>query len=195
MKKIALVIAMAIASLNSAQAQTQAPSANPARFFLGTGLTWGGDKLATAYYESGGEIDIHAGGLISLSGGLDYQVSPEFSFQASIGYHVANASADNGSVRFERYPLELLAYFHPARNFRIGGGARYLSSPKFKSSGAGDIGDYSFDATVSGVVEAEYLFSEHWGFKARYVHEKLELKDTGEKVDANHLGIFANFYF
>jgi hypothetical protein len=195
MKKIAFVIAMAIASLSSAQAQTQAPAANPARFFIGMGLTGGGDKLATAYYENGGDIDIYSGGLISLSGGLDYQVTPEFSFQASIGYHVANASARNGDMRFERYPLELLAYYHVAPNWRIGGGARYASGAKFRSSGAGDVGDFSYKSSVGGVVEAEYLMTQHWGFKLRYVVEKFEEKTYGEKTDGNHVGLFAHYYF
>lgn len=195
MKKIVFAIAMAIASLNSAQAQAEAPAANPARFFIAMGLTGGGDKLATAYYRNGNEVDLHGGGIIQLSGGLDYQVTPQFSFQASIGYHIDRAPARNGDMRFQRFPMELLAYYHVAPSWRIGGGARYASSAKFSSSGAADIGDFDYKSSVGGVVEAEYLMTRHWGFKLRYVAEKFEEKVSKEKTDGNHVGLFANYYF
>lgn len=188
-------MAMAIASLNPVLAQSQAPAANPARFLISMGLTGGGDKLATAYYRNGTEIDLHAGGLISMSGGLDYQVTPQFSFQATVGYHVDRASGRNGDMRFERFPLELLAYYHVAPSWRIGGGARYASSAKFSSSGVADIGDVDYKSSVGGVVEAEYLMTRHWGFKLRYVAEKFEDKVYKDKTDGNHVGLFAQYYF
>src|SRR5690606_13722883 len=69
MKKIALACFRA-ASLGAAHAQTyevvQPVEARPLRFLAGGGLTFGGDKLATAVYEDGTEIDIDAGGMIAF---------------------------------------------------------------------------------------------------------------------------------
>lgn len=194
MKKITLAIALAVATLGSAHAQ-QAPAQKNVRFFLGGGLTFGGDKLATASYTNGGEIDIHAGGMVALNGGIDFLVTPHFSMQANVGYHVDNASARNGDVRFQRVPMELLAYFHPAPKWRLGGGVRYVSNAKLSSSGAADIGDFSFKNTVSGVIEGEYLMTSHVGFKIRLVSEEYEEKFSGAKVDGDHVGFFANYYF
>jgi hypothetical protein len=194
MKKITLAIALAIATLGSAQAQ-QAPAQKNVRFFLGGGLTFGGDKLATATYTNGGEIDIHAGSMVAMNGGIDFLVTPEFSLQANIGYHVDNASARNGDVRFERVPMELLAYFHPAPQWRVGGGVRYVSNTKFSSSGAADVGDYKFKNSVSGVIEGEYLMTPHVGFKIRLVSDKFEEEMTGKKFDGQHVGFMANYYF
>ncbi|MES2322561.1 MAG: outer membrane beta-barrel protein [Pseudomonadota bacterium] len=193
MKKIAFILALAIASLSqNAAAQDMGKQL---RFTLGAGLTFGGDKLATASYVNGGDIDIRAGSMVALTAGVDYRITPEVSLQALVGYHVDNASATNGDVRFQRFPIELLAYYNVAPQWRIGGGVRYVSSPKLSSSGAAYIGNYTFDDTVSGVLETEYAMSNVIGIKVRYVQEEFKHKYSNNKVSGSHAGVFANFYF
>ncbi|QNA89181.1 porin family protein [Massilia sp. Dwa41.01b] len=197
MKKLAIALALGLASLG-AQAQTTTVETAPAKslyFVVGAGLTFGGDKLATAEFENGGEINIHAGSMIALLAGLEYRVSPEFSVQGTVGYHVDNASASNGDIRFERVPVELLAYYHVNEQVRVGGGLRYVTNTALRSSGAGDIGDYDFKNTTSPVAEIEYLVSPQVGIKLRYVNDKFEEKQFGGKVKGDHVGILANFYF
>jgi hypothetical protein len=194
MKKIALVIALAIASLGAAQAQNT-PAQPQMRGVLGGGVTFGGDKLLTVEYENGVEMDLRAGGMIAMYGGIDYRVTDEFSFQATVGYHVDNTTARNADARFDRFPLEVLAYYHVSPTWRVGGGARYVSNPKLKTSGALNIGNFSFDNTIGGVLEAEYLMGSNVGIKLRYVHETYESKQIVEKIDGSHVGILANFYF
>ncbi len=201
MKKIAFVIAVAIASLGSAQAQTQASAANPLRFVVGAGLTAGGDKLATAEYSNGGSIDVRAGGMIAFLAGVDYRVNQQFSFQGTVGFHVDQASAKNGDVTFKRFPIEVLAYFHPSDKMRIGGGVRYVSSPKLNGDGFGAGVYQEFDNTVGAVIEGEYFFSPNVGLKLRYVKEEYESsyvyrrQTFTEKTKGDHVGIFGNFYF
>ncbi|NHZ37364.1 outer membrane beta-barrel protein [Massilia sp. CCM 8692] len=201
MKKIAFVIAVAIASLSSAQAQTQAPAANPLRFVVGAGLTAGGDKLATAEYANGGSIDVRAGGMIAFLAGVDYRVNQQFSFQGTVGFHVDQASAKNGDVTFKRFPIEVLGYFHPSDKMRIGGGVRYVSSPKLNGDGFGAGVYQEFDNTVGAVLEGEYFFSPNVGLKLRYVKEEYESnyairgRTYTEKTKGDHVGIFGNFYF
>jgi hypothetical protein len=174
---------------------SQAAPAKQMHFLLGTGLTFGGDKLATAEYENGGSIDIRAGSMIAVVAGVDYRVTQEFSLQATFGYHFDNASASNGDIRFERFPIEVLAYYQTAPKWRVGAGARYISSPKLKSSGAADIGDFSFDNTVGAVIEAEYMISPKVGIKMRYVNEKYEISGVPGKIDGSHAGVFGIYYF
>lgn len=196
MKKITLAIALAIASLGAAQAQDQtAAPEGKVSFLIGAGLTFGGDKMATAAYENGDEIDIHAGSIFALTTGIDYRISQKFSLQGTIGFHVDDATASNGDMRFQRFPVELLAYYHVSPQWRIGGGARYVSNAKLSSSGAADFGDYEFKSTVSGVLEAEYLMSPNMGFKVRLVNDKFEEKISRAKYDGKHIGLFANYYF
>ncbi|WP_073212947.1 outer membrane beta-barrel protein [Massilia sp. CF038] len=196
MKKIILSTAVAFGSLNAAQAQT-APQANPMRFFVGMGLTAGGDKMSTVEYTDGTSADIRAGNLLAFVGGIDYQVTPDFSFQGSIGYHFDSADATNGSQRFSRFPVELLAYYHVAQQWRIGGGARYSTNARFSSSGAAEVGDTDLDSKVAGIVEAEYMPSAHWGVKLRYVKEEFKIsRGTRSHVyKGDHVGVFGNYYF
>jgi len=204
MKKIALALTLSLAALNAAQAQTApvaAPAvqyepvgAKPLRFVLGAGVTFGGDKLATAYYDDGDEVDLRAGDLVAFLAGVDYRINQDFSVQASVGYHVDRAGARNGDMRFERIPFELLGYYHVNDKVRVGGGLRYVTGVKFSSSGAGDIGDYKFKDSTSAVAEIEYLFSPRVGLKLRYANDEFKEKDFGGKVKGDHVGVFASFY-
>ena len=197
MKKIALVIALATASLSSAQAQ-DASAQKPMRFLLGGGLTFGGDKLVTAKYDNDVEMDVRAGGMIALNAGIDYRVTDTFAFQATLGYHFDSTSATNADARFTRIPLELLAYYYVSPQWRVGGGVRYVSNPKvsfserFRSIGAAD---QAFDNSVGAVLEGEYLLGRHVGIKLRYVHETYEGAAILGKADGSHVGILANYYF
>jgi hypothetical protein len=196
MKKFAVAaFALAMASM-SAQAQTYVPvEQKNYRFLAGAGITFGGDRLATAEYEDGGEIDIRAGSMLALYAGVEFAVNPNVALQANIGYHVDNASAENGDIRFGRYPIELLGYYKVSPQWRIGGGARFVNGVKLSSSGAGDIGDFEFKNTTGLVLEGEYSINPNLGLKVRYVSEKYETKEFNTKHDGNHVGVLLNYYF
>ncbi|MFC5462725.1 outer membrane beta-barrel protein [Massilia niabensis] len=200
MKKIALAFSLAAVSmLGTAHAQTyevvQPIEARPLRFVFGAGFTFGGDKLATAVYDDGVEIDIDAGAGLAMHVGVDYRVSPQFSVQGTVGYHVDSANAWNGDLRFERVPFELLGYYHVNDKVRAGGGLRFVTNAALRCSGACRFGDTGFDDTTSAVAELEYLYTPRVGFKLRYVNEQFKEKDWNYKVKGDHVGLLANFYF
>lgn len=222
MKKFALAVTLAFASFGAAQAQEQAqvpapapapvqdaapapapaptfvqvdPAGKPLRFVIGAGLTFGGDKLATAYYTDDTEEDIRAGGMLALLAGLDYRVSPQFSIQGTIGYHVDNSTASNGDMTFSRVPLELLGYYHVNEQVRVGGGIRHVTSTEFSSSGASDIGDFEFDDSTGAVAEIEYMYSRQLGVKLRWANDKFKEKRSGASAKGDHVGLLVNFYF
>jgi len=194
MKKFAALIALAIASTGVAQAQAPAED-NGVRFFLGAGLTAGGDKLVKLEFTDGTDSTVTAGGLVQLTGGVDYRINSDFSLQTSINYHVSDATASDGSVKFTRMPIELIGYYNVTPEWRIGAGARYVSSAKLSASGNAGHGHVDFDNTVGALVEAEYMFSPKAGVKFRYVAEKYKVSITKEKVDGNHFGAMFNYYF
>ena len=198
MKKFALAAALALASLG-AHAQTWVPvedAANKAlRFVAGAGLTYGGETLVTARYVDGDKIDIDAGGSVAFLVGLDYRVNPQFSVQGTVGYHVDNAGGNNGDIRFERVPVELLGYYHVNDKVRVGGGLRYVTAAALRTSGVADIGDYEFEDTTSPVAEIEYLYSHQLGFKLRYVNDRFKDKTFGATVRGDHVGALVNVYF
>jgi opacity protein-like surface antigen len=196
MKKTVIAIAAMLASLGAAQAQTATPQAAnaPVRFLVGLGATFGGDNLAEAVYTNGSHQQIKAGSGVVFTTGIDYRLSPEFSVQGTLNFHVDDTSASNGSIKFQRFPVELLAYFHPNAQWRVGGGVRYVNSPKLSSSGAAAGINLTFDNTTSAVVEAEYFWTERASIKMRFVKEAFKAPHYTE-VKADHFGISANFYF
>jgi hypothetical protein len=182
------------ATLGAAQAQTAVDGPQPVRLLLGVGVSGGGDKLVSAEYEDGSTVNIHAGGLVYLTAGVDYEIIPGFSLQGTINYHVDSADARNGEIRFERFPIELIGYYQPNPVFRVGGGLRWVSSPKLSGSGKASDLNVNFDKTRSAVVEAEYFVDPTLGIKLRYVNETY--KAPGRKdIDGSHVGLSANFYF
>lgn len=196
MKKIALLCATLFATLGAAQAQVvTAPAAQgPARFLVGMGVSAGGDELASAHYTNGDDVNIHAGGVVYFSAGVDYRIAPQFSLQGTVNYHVDRANARNGDIKFERFPIELIGYYHPNPAWRIGGGVRYTTSPKLSGSGVASGMDVSFDNTTSAVIEAEYFLGPKLGVKLRYVNETFKSRGYGD-VDGSHVGLSANYYF
>jgi hypothetical protein len=194
MKLASIIAALAATALVPTLAHAAMDTTNSVHPLIGIALTGGGDKLASVEFANGGSRDITAGGLVQIWGGVEYreQGSP-FAFQGTFGYHFDNTSADNGSQRFERFPLELIALYSFDPKFRLGVGARYATSAKFKSSGAGDVGDFNFKSQLAPMLMGEWLITPSWGVQVRYVHETFKL--NGVSFDGSHGGVGLNYYF
>lgn len=188
-------MAALFATMGAAQAQTApVPSSAPLSFVAGMGLSVGGDDLATARYTNGSSVDIKAGSGVYFTGGANYRFNPEFSVQGTVNFHVDDTNASNGNIKFQRFPVELLGYYHLNNAWRVGGGVRYVSGAKLSSSGVASGLNIEFDNTTSGVLEAEYFFNPKLGMKLRYVNETFKARGYRD-VKANHVGISANYYF
>lgn len=192
MKKFAIAFASLLAMT---AAHAQQTTAAPLRFMVGAGLSVGGDNLATVEYTDGHSEDLKAGGVLYLTAGADYRISEDFSLQGTINYHVNNSTGDNGDIRFQRFPVELIGYYHINPQWRVGAGVRYTSKPKVSSSGVLDGMDFEFDNTTSGLVEAEYFYNAKFGVKVRYVNETFKKSGYRGEVSGKHVGISANYYF
>ena len=192
LKKTLICAALALGAATSAHA---ADGSSPIRFLVGGGVTFGGDKLATVTYTDGRTADIRAGGLAQIYAGLDYRMGNDVSMQVTAGYHVDDTNADNGSLKFSRYPVELLAYYHATDQIRIGGGVRFVNNPKISSSGVISGNNVEFKNTTGIVIEGEYFFSPNFSMKLRGVKEDYTLKDTDYSVSGNHFGALFNYYF
>jgi hypothetical protein len=191
MKSVFTGLALAMAALG-------AQAAEPGKIspFLGGGVTFGGDTLATVEFVNGPTEKIRGGGLVALYGGAQMQVTEQMVLQASMGYHVDDTSpASNGSVRFSRYPIDVLALFSVSNQVRLGGGVQVSTSPKLTGSGAASNIDLKYKNSAGAVIEGEYLVSQHVGVKLRFVAHKYKEKITGFTADGNHIGLTANWYF
>jgi hypothetical protein len=187
MKELILAAALACGGA-AAQAQERT-----VRGVLGLGLTGGGDTLATVVYTDGSTDDIKSGGLVHVFGGAEFRLAPQATLQATFGYHVDETTgASDGSLRFSRYPLELLAHYHVSPLIKVGGGVRVVNNAKIDSRGVLSGARVDFDNTVGGVIEGEWMVTPAIGLKVRYVSEKY--KAGGVSVDADHGGFYFSWY-
>jgi opacity protein-like surface antigen len=194
LKSVLTGAVLALLAATSAHAQSQpGPAVRP---LLGISFTFGGDKLATADFTDGTTDTIHAGGLIALYGGVDIRATDALAIQATVGYHVDDTrAASNGSLRFSRYPVDVLALFSLNDKVRLGGGVEFVNTPKLVGSGA--VGDFNvrFNNAAGAVLEGEYLFTRNFGMKARAASIKYKVDGASEKTDGSYGGLMLNYYF
>jgi hypothetical protein len=193
--RLALAATLALAAGTTQAQELIIDDARPVRFFLGGGLTAGGDRLVTARFVNGDDYTIHGGALLQVYGGFEFRVAPALSLALSVGYHVDSADAWNGSTWFSRIPVEALAHYRVAPNWRIGGGVRFALHPRLSSDGYAPSVDEDFEAAIGPVVEVEYLFNPRFGLKLRAVSERYKSKAGLPTVDGDHVGLMASFYF
>jgi hypothetical protein len=173
-----------------------AQEAPPMRPIVGTGLTYGGETLAEVEFTNGRREKIKSGGLFSLYGGVEFRLGERVGLQATVGYHVDDTSyADNGGLRFSRYPIDVIAMVRIADRFRLGAGVQHVNSAKL--AGNGDLSHIGVDygSATGGLVEGEFLLWPTLGLKARAVAIKYRPKTGGERIDGSHLGVSVNYYF
>ncbi|HEY1392247.1 MAG TPA: outer membrane beta-barrel protein [Methylibium sp.] len=195
MKKTVYSLAFAAAALVAAPAAQAQYAPAPVRLVIGGGITGGGDRLATVYYNTGNSYDITAGSLIHVFVGGEWRVAPRVSMQANVGYHFDRTDASNGSIRFERFPIELLAHYDINPVFRLGGGVRFVTGAKLAGTGAVG-GDIDFQSTTGLVLEGEYMMSSNLGLKLRAVPvEDYTPSGGGSKLNGSHVGFYLTGYF
>jgi hypothetical protein len=186
------LVAVALATTCLAAAAQEPGTLRP---LLGMGLTYGGDKLATVDFTNGTSESIRAGGLVMLYVGAEWRFNSPFALQATVGYHVHDTSGSNGSLRFSRYPFDLIGLYAINERVRLGGGVEIVSSPKIGSSGVLAGNSASFKGSTGLVLEGEYLFSPQLGLKARVASHRFDFKNGGGSLDGNYFGVLGSYYF
>lgn len=198
----ALAAASTVVAAGHAQAQTQTAPGVVAPF-LGLGLTFGGDDLATAHFTNGYDQTVTAGGLLDLRAGLEYRITGSpVALQMAVAYHVDSATANNGDLRFSRVPVELIALYDLGSQWRVGLGMRKATSAKVKATGAAESSagfgsSTDFKSNLGFLVEAEYMATPQIGLQVRYVSEsyKIQFPNSQPKVDGSHVGVMGVYYF
>ena len=190
-----------------AEAENEEANLSRMDWFVGFGLTHGGDELAEVEVEYDGDNhdeDLRAGELITLAAGIVvYFPLPEWSLQTSIGYHTDAVGDYDDDITFDRYPLELIPFYN-FRNHRLGAGLSYHLSPELdlKEIGGPKV---KFDDALGWLVEYDYSFSgwEKGGFVVgvRYLWIDYEvdkvnsIRTSGVEIDGNHVGVHVNYMF
>lgn len=183
----------AFAAAAAALALSTTAQAEGLRPLLGVSLTGGGKSLVKVEYTNGDTQNIRSGGLIHLFGGAEYE-SESFAIQGNVGYHVDDTNAKDGSVRFSRWPVELIGFWKIDANLRWGVGLRKATSAKVASSGAAsNLGSQGFESKAGLILQGEYLFAPNWSGLLRVVREDYTV--YGAKVQGNHVGLGTSYRF
>jgi len=167
------------------------------RLLLGMGLTFGGETLVNVRYTDGSTTKVSSGGLVNLFAGAEYEWHSAV-LQATVGYHVDDANASNGSVKFARYPLELLALWKASDHWRLGGGLRSAESASVSTSGAArsSVVNADFGSKLGYVLQAEYVVGGMSGRGSYYLRLVSEDYTVGRStVDGGHAGFGFAFRF
>jgi hypothetical protein len=203
-------IAAGLLALLSATASAQAPTI---RFYADLGYAQGGDPLVSAYWVNGsgqvtGGVSLNAGDGYVMALGGDMRFADRWALQASLGYESKRVTAANANLIFDRYPVELLAFYDLTPRWRLGAGVRKAMYPFVTGTDAaqGWNGTGAYDSTPGPVVEAQYLFNEAplktrgivSGVHLRWIQESFSQTDSNgvlqtRKGDHAAIGIF--FYY
>jgi hypothetical protein len=160
------------------------------------GIDSGGDTLVTTFFTSGGTGDVEAGSGVYFALGALVPVSDDGAVQAqfTIGLKSDSSGASNGSVDFDRWPLEAIG-FYTFKYARIGAGLTYHINPSLKGDGVANNIQADFDNAVGTVLEVGLIFGGSYGLA--FKHTDIEYTATGlsGKIDGSSNGIHFIFAF
>ena len=163
------------------------------------GVTAGGDKIDQVSYKNGETQNIRAGNLITTGAGVSWRPEEsDFSLQLTANYHFDTGYGNNGTARFDRFPIELMAFYDLHPHWRIGLGGRRVISPKYRY----DVGPVSysrnFKDTFGAVAEVGFMITPQAILSLRYVKEEYEEENPygpGQKIDGSHVGFNGTYIF
>jgi hypothetical protein len=159
---------------------------------IGATFTGGGKTLVSVEMTDGSSQRVSSGGLIHMFGGVEYRAAESpLTFQGTVGYHVDDTSADNGSVSFSRVPFELLAFWNTDDKLRFGAGLRKATGAQLNSSGAASaLGDVNMRSSLGFVLQGEYFFGDSASVFVRFVSERYKSNQlVNGEVSGDHGGL------
>ncbi len=196
MKKLLLAALFALGALTlAAHARAAGPASDlgPRGGFLAQlDADFGGDKVATVFFEDDSDQSITAGqGLaVSVGGYFRPAADSRFEIDASLGYKYATTKASNADVHFSRTLLQLDGLYRWPNGFYLGAGLMQHFAPTIHGDGFFD--DVEFDDASGLNLEIGWRWiSVH--YVAMSYSTRSDLFDGS--VDASHVGIRFTYRF
>jgi len=195
MNRIGFAVLLALLS-SLGVAQTSAPSAGvgPRGGFLAQmDLDFGGDEVATVYFEDDESQDLKAGQGVAFSVGGYFRPieSSPFEIEASVGYKYATTQAENADINVSRTLLQLEALYRWPNGFYVGAGLMQHLSPQL--DGDDFFEDVRFDDATGLNLEIGWRWISLHYTDISYTNEFLDF--IGEEVDASHVGLRFTYRF
>jgi hypothetical protein len=184
----ALTVALALAAAPAARA---ADGGGPLKLSLGGGVTAGGDNLV-----AGSGVEMDAGRGLQVFAGAEYWVAEPFAVQVNLGVQFDRRKAAGGTLRFQRFPIELMGLVAVTNNLRFGAGAQFVFGAKLHGSGDAGSLSQSYRHATGRVLEGEFLINPHSAVKLRFVKENFTpASDGAPKIKGDHVGLMFTHYF
>jgi len=192
MKKLTAAGLLVLASLAAtAQAQETPPADHGPRIgWLGqVDIDYGGDDVATVYFEDDDSQNVTAGQGLAISVGAYFRpiANSAFEIDASVGYKFSTTAASNADIGVERTMLQLGVAHHWPNGFYLGGGVVRNMSPTV--DGDGFFEDIDFDDATG------YNLEIGWKWIALHYTDMTYESDLYEDVDASHFGVRLTYRF
>jgi hypothetical protein len=160
-KKLTLLALLIFASFSYLSAQEgEKPEAvkksSPLRFMVAAAAEFGGDGVATIYFNDGSEQTMHAGQgvTLSLGGQLKFASLEQLLLRATVGFKYLTTKAENVHIRLTRIPLHLTASWMATKKLRFGAGLVTHRNIRFNTDGLS--GNYKFPPAAGPIFEASY---------------------------------------
>lgn len=155
------------------------------------GFNGGGDKLATATFNGNLNTSIYAGNGLFGDYGLQRNFSDSlWSFKATAGLDYWYNGGDQGTMRFSRFPVDVLALYSSG-DHHIGFGVTEHFDPHL--NGGGVVANEDFNNATGIVLQYQYWV---FGIRATSIHYKLSNGcTTGCDFNGSSLGVFFNYAF
>jgi len=194
------------APIESAPPQLIKSTAPGLHWILNAGITYGGDTIGKISFTNGTTSNIKAGSFLQFGAGGLYQFQENpIAVMLSANYHFDSVSAKNGTASFDRFPIEVLAYYTGKEKFRVGGGLRIINSAELASSISANQ-KFTFGATRGLVGEIGYQLDSHGWLNFRFVSEKYQAQTevlngvtysraNSAPVSGSHLGVNFTYVF
>jgi hypothetical protein len=179
-----LALLMAAGAANAQGPTAPAEDLGPRVGFLGqVDLDYGGDDVATVYFEDDDSQNVKAGQGLAISVGAYFRpiAGSTFEIDATVGYKFSTTAASNADIGVERTMLQLGVSHRWPNGFYLGGGLVQNMGPTV--DGDGFFEDIDFDDAQGFNLEVG------WRWIALHYTDMTYESDLYEDVDASHFGL------
>lgn len=190
MKKITLLSGLLFSFFISSYGQntitdpTADEKADPikARFLIASAAEFGGESLATIYFDDNSSQEVHIGQGVTFAIGGEFEFTniKYFFIRTTLGYKFVTTKATNVDISLSRIPIKLTAHWNVVKKLCIGGGLAVHTGIKFK--GGGLVPNVNFETATGPIFEISY-----GGLGISYT--LMNYKAFGESFSANSFGL------
>lgn len=171
------------AAANEAPAPPAAGSGPSFRFVVEGAGEFGGDPVASVFFEDGSTQEVHGGQGVTLAGGGELRPSSQspVAVRATVGFKYVTTRATNAHITLTRVPVELVATYDLPGGAWVGGGYVRHMALKFQGDGLGP--DMEFDDANGATAELGWRWVALTYTAMRYTDAQ------GDGYDASNVGL------